>query len=692
MIVTKVPTQKSFIERAAWLSGANFLAFALSFLTPLVIVRVFDRDEFGTYKQLFQILSTFLNVLYLQVPMSAYYFMPREPAKRRQVAMNIILFYLVVGLLTALMFAAYPTWITYIFHNQALGEHIPLLGLALTLWLIATNVEIFPLALGDVRTASRFIVLSQISKSLIMISAALIFGSLRAILWGSIIQGVIQCVFMLGYIHFRIGSLKVRLDQIFDWSLLRKQLSNSLPYGGGATAQSLQGDLHNYFVSHFFSAASFAVYANGCFQVPLISLLQNSFRDALTPDVARLEASGDYRAIIQTWLNAMRRLSFVILPACALLFVVRRELIVTLFTEAYADSAQVFSIYLIVLMTQVVLTSSIMRSIADFRYFRLKFNLAQIPLACVALYAGVKLGGLVGAAAATACLRVFDLAVCVTAICRKLGVKRKDLKQLAPIANAAPAIIVAMVASSAVKTLIAPAHSIIILAACTVVFAFIYIVGALLFGALTPEDQDAIYKQAKRLSRKFTSVEFRKPVKIEGQESSDRGLRIADCGLIAGALSRARGAAIRAVFSESINPQSAIRNPQSEDPRSSIPDPPIFTPECKARAVLQVLQDPGSVARICGELQIDEGLLSDWKEQFTMRASSVFMNEQAAADADERVAELERLVGRLRRELESERIAELERLVGRLVLELEESKREPAIIGVRRNGKHEWDI
>jgi len=682
MIVTKVPTHKSFIERAAWLSGANLLAFALSFLTPLVIVRVFDREEFGTYKQLFQILTTFMTALYLQVPMSAYYFMPREPNKRLQVAMNIIVFYLATGGLTALMFAAYPTWITYIFHNPALNEHIPLLGVALTLWLIATNVEVFPLALGDVRTASRFIVLAQISKSLIMISAALMFGSLRAVLWGSIIQGAIQCAFMLGYIHYRIGSLKVPLAQLFDWQLLRKQLSNSLPYGGGATAQSLQADLHNYFVSHYFSAASFAVYSNGCFQVPLVSLLQSSFRDALTPEVARLEASGDFRAIIQAWLNAMRRLSFVILPTCALLFVVRRELIVTLFTEAYADSAQVFAIYLIVLLTQMVLTSSIMRSIADFRYFRLKFNLAQIPLACVALYIGVKLGGLAGAATATACLSVLDVAVGVTAVCRKLGVKRKDLRQLAPVANAAPAIIVAMIASSAVRTLIAPAHSIIILGACAIIFAFIYIVGALLFGALTPEDKDAIYKQAQRLSRKFTSEEISKPARIEDRES-----RIED-SVIAGKATP--------------DPRPSIL-----DPRPSILDPQpsilYFTPECKARAVLQVLQDQGSVARICGELQIEESLLSNWKEQFTKQASSVFekvqaptANEQPAAtvDADDRVAELERLVGRLRRELESERIAELERLVGRLVLELDKSKRDPAILGapVRRNGKHEWDL
>ena len=184
-------------------------------------------------------------------------------------------------------------------------------------------------------------------------------------------------------------------------------------------------DLHNYFVSHYFSAASFAAYANG-FQVPLISLLQSSFRDALTPEVARLEASGDYRAIIQAWLNAMRRLTFVILPACALLFVVRRELVVTLFTEEYADSAQIFAIYLVALLTQVVLTSSIMRSIADFRYFRLKFNLAQIPPPASRFTQASNSAGL-RAAVATACLSVFDVAVGVTVICRKLGVKRKDL-------------------------------------------------------------------------------------------------------------------------------------------------------------------------------------------------------------------------------------------------------------------------
>jgi O-antigen/teichoic acid export membrane protein/transposase-like protein len=641
MVITRIQTQKSFIERAAWLTRANLLAFGLSFLTPLVIVRVFDQAEFGTYKQLFQILTTFMTALYLQVPMSAYYFMRREPDKRPQVAMNIILFYLAIGLMTALVFTAYPTWISYIFHNPALDEHTPLLGVALTLCLMAANIEIFPLAVGDVRTASRFIVIAQISKSLIMICAAVIFGSLKAVLWGTIIQAVIQCAFMVGYIHYRIGSLKVRPDQLFDWSLLKKQITNSLPQGDGGVAQSLVADLHNYFVSHYFSAASFAVYANGCFQPPLVSLMEGSFRDTLAQDAPRLEASGDYKGIIQAWISAIRRLSLVILPACALMFVVRRELIVTLFTEAYADSAEIFSIYLAVTLAQMTLISPIMRSFADFRRYRFRFNMAQIPLACVALYVGVTFGGLAGACIATVCLNLFEVTLGVAAVWRKLGVKLTDLRQLAPVAGVTPAAIVAMIASSAVRALIAPTHPVIILGACAIVFAFIYMVGAFLFGAYTEEDQDAIYKQAQRLIRKLKTVELPKPAAESELQSPDHWFK-----------------PVR---------RSGKEAAQFNSPRD-------FTPECKARAVLQVLRDAGSASRICGELQIHEGLLSDWKEQFIKQSSSIFRKEPDAAAANERIAELERLVGRLRRELESERVAELERLVGRLMLELEESK------------------
>jgi transposase len=85
-----------------------------------------------------------------------------------------------------------------------------------------------------------------------------------------------------------------------------------------------------------------------------------------------------------------------------------------------------------------------------------------------------------------------------------------------------------------------------------------------------------------------------------------------------------------------------------------------FKPDQKARAVLQVLTGQKSPALICRELQISESLLARWKKQFLDGASSVFEKESSPAQDDDRVAELERLIGRLTLELEaSKKVSQL---------------------------------
>lgn len=77
-----------------------------------------------------------------------------------------------------------------------------------------------------------------------------------------------------------------------------------------------------------------------------------------------------------------------------------------------------------------------------------------------------------------------------------------------------------------------------------------------------------------------------------------------------------------------------------------------YKPQLKAQVVLQVLSGTKSAAQICRELQISETLLSRWKQQLLTHAALVFERESAASEKDERIAELERLVGRLTMELE----------------------------------------
>lgn len=93
-----------------------------------------------------------------------------------------------------------------------------------------------------------------------------------------------------------------------------------------------------------------------------------------------------------------------------------------------------------------------------------------------------------------------------------------------------------------------------------------------------------------------------------------------------------------------------------------------FSAEFKARVVLEVLTGQKTAAQVCREQQLKPELLGRWKAEFVTHASSVF-------SGDEREQQAER------------RIAELERLVGRLSLELEVAKKAALLSGGTRNGR-----
>ena len=77
-----------------------------------------------------------------------------------------------------------------------------------------------------------------------------------------------------------------------------------------------------------------------------------------------------------------------------------------------------------------------------------------------------------------------------------------------------------------------------------------------------------------------------------------------------------------------------------------------FSADFKARVVLEVLSGQKRVAEVCREYQLKPDLLSRWKADFVAQAACVFASDERSQRAEQRVAELERLVGRLTLELE----------------------------------------
>lgn len=76
-----------------------------------------------------------------------------------------------------------------------------------------------------------------------------------------------------------------------------------------------------------------------------------------------------------------------------------------------------------------------------------------------------------------------------------------------------------------------------------------------------------------------------------------------------------------------------------------------FTPAFKAEVALQALRGEKSQAALCREHNLSPDLICRWKQTLEEQATQVFDKAMGQDDSQERVAELERLVGQLTVEL-----------------------------------------
>src|SRR5271154_4712015 len=109
--------RESLTWRVSWLTFAKTGGFAFSIALPLLVGRRMDREQYGLYKQAFLLVTTAMTVLPLGVPMSAFYFLPRETTRRRETVLNIVLFHVAVGVLACGALALDPSILTAIFDD-----------------------------------------------------------------------------------------------------------------------------------------------------------------------------------------------------------------------------------------------------------------------------------------------------------------------------------------------------------------------------------------------------------------------------------------------------------------------------------------------------------------------------------------------------------------------------------------------
>jgi O-antigen/teichoic acid export membrane protein len=402
-----------------WLVGGRLAGVAGTIAIPFVLARVLDPSQFGAYRQLFLVFATLYAVAQVGMAECLYYFVPRGEDDAGRFAANSMVALAVVGVAGAavLTFASGP--VAAVVGNPAVARWLPALGAFLACMLMSAVLEIVLVSRGRVREAAVTYFASDIARAAFLVVPAIVYGTVTAVIAGAV-----------AFAGLRLAATIVVLGRGFagrfrpDFRLLPSQLAYALPFAAAIVIDTLQAQLHFYFVSNRFDVATFAAYSVACFQIPAVDYLVSAAGNVLM--VAQARRAGDPAAILDAWRDTVARLSLVLVPLMAWILVAGPDIIAFLFGPRYAASGGLFVLGSMAILGACLPTDASLRAFAETRFL---FWAGIVRLAVVAVSLPFLVGafGLVGAILSSLVSLAVGKAVALVRVRQRIGVRWSEL-------------------------------------------------------------------------------------------------------------------------------------------------------------------------------------------------------------------------------------------------------------------------
>ena len=382
---------ESTVKPALRLMAGRGVAMMATFIAPLVLVRLFDQAQFGTYKQLFLVYGTLYNIAQVGMAESLFYFLPRAVRPAGGYVANAMLTLGAAGLAgLLLLWAGAPAMARWL-GNPALAGHLPRLGLFLMLMLPSAALEIVMIGCRRYSWGAISYGVSDVLRALALIVPALAWRSLDGLLAGAAVFAAVRLVAAAVYFRREFdGELRPRAG--LEWA----QLAYALPFALTVLVDTVQLSYHQYAVAHRFDAATFAVYSVGCFQVPLMELVASPLANVMMVRMAERLRDGRGDAALAVWTRTTRTLALIFFPVLAILLVSARDLIALLFTESYLASVPIFMVWSLALGASVLQTDAVLRVYAATR-FMLVAGIVKLTMIAALIALFISAFGLPGA-------------------------------------------------------------------------------------------------------------------------------------------------------------------------------------------------------------------------------------------------------------------------------------------------------
>jgi O-antigen/teichoic acid export membrane protein len=290
------------------LSCARLLNQALGLLSPLLLVRLLDIVEYGRYRQFMATAMLLTSLGGFALSANLNYLIARTPERAATDITKTTVLMLGVAFISALIVAVFRQWIV----PPEISASWLLLAVYVFLFLNLEVLVSYWLAHGKSFEVMVYTLLVTAWRIATLIAAALYFREVEMIFVTLVCAEALKNLGI--YLWLRAKRLLV-----FRWEhdVFREQIRLVAPLGIGSVLNKAN-DFGKVVVGMQLGPVPLALYTTAAYQVPLVSIVQQSLSDVIFPDMVKRSRT-DPREGLKLWKRALTLVFAIICPAWLLL-------------------------------------------------------------------------------------------------------------------------------------------------------------------------------------------------------------------------------------------------------------------------------------------------------------------------------------------------------------------------------------
>jgi O-antigen/teichoic acid export membrane protein len=406
---------KNYLNTVSAFQFFQLIRYSTLILTGIVFAKSsLTQNAIGEYET-FVFLAGAVTFFWLNGLLKAFLPLAGETGKRKTHIFSAFLVLQLFSILAAIfIFGLQPYFSQFLLNDKQIPENTLLLILILLIG-PANLVEYFYLARKQNKTIVFYAIVSFLIQFLLVVLPVVVGFQIRIALIGLVISSLLRYAWL--------WLLMIINNEIYvSKTFIKEHLKLGAPLIAATLLSGSAQFVDGFIVTSKYNEASFAIFRYGARELPLAMMLANALSAAMLPAFANKSALIDNLKQLK---SSVKRLMHFLFPLTAVLLLISKPLFPVVFNPDFADSATIFNIYLLLVISRLIMPQTILngmkiaRPIMTASFFELAINV-MLSLIFVQFW------GLAGIAAATFIAYLLEKLILVFVVNKRLNIRLTD--------------------------------------------------------------------------------------------------------------------------------------------------------------------------------------------------------------------------------------------------------------------------